>query len=93
MATCKLQTVVSQIKKTEGFDIVVLTSDGRKVRKDRTGFHRYAFDRRAKDAYTVSEWKKVRFSSQLAGYECDVLDGQGSPAPGHMTLKTLRATY
>jgi len=93
MQTYKLETVISNIRRIEGFDVLVLTPDGRKVRKDRTGFHTYCFDRKAKDSYTVAEWKQVRFNSQFAGYECDVLDGNGEPVSGHMTLKKLRATY
>jgi hypothetical protein len=89
----KLATVIKQIFQTECFDIVMLWPDGTKVRSDKEGIHVYNFDRKAKDTYTVSEWKRIRFNSQFAGYECDVLDGDGDPVSGNMTLKKLRSTY
>jgi hypothetical protein len=93
MATYKLGTVVKHIKDIEGFDVVVQTTDGNKVRIDKEGFHAYDFENKAKGTCTVSHWRDTRFKKKLAGYECIVLDGSGAATSGQTTLEKLRSTY
>jgi hypothetical protein len=60
---------------TEGFDVTIKDASGRDMRSDHPGLPTYRYDRMAKNAMTVSEWKAQRFSSTYAGFDVDVLDG------------------
>ena len=88
-----VKTVERQIGNREGFDVTVRHQDGRDARGDRKGLPGYAFERRAKDGMTVSDWKKQRFSQYYSGWEIDVLDASGDPVAGNTLLQTVRESY
>ena len=89
----QVNSVENQIERVEGFAVRILWPDGRDVRSDKEGVPGYPFERAAKDALTVFEWKQLRFQSTYPGYKVEVLDGHGNPVGGNTKLATVRATY
>ena len=90
----KLKNVEKRIWDTEGFDVIIRHRDGRDMRGDATGIPQYdQFSRMAKNTMTVADWKANRFAPHYAGFEVDVLDGDGNPVVGHTQLGNLRDTY
>ncbi len=67
--------------------------DGADVRSDRTGMPTWPYERAAKDAWNVADWKRERFKPTYPGFEVEVLDGDGNPVQGNMKLETVRDSY
>ncbi len=53
----------------------------------------YAYERKAWDIWTVARWKNVRFYPSYAGFEVDVLNGEGESVSGNTLLSTVRGSY
>ena len=88
-----VKTVERQIGSLEGFDVAICHRDGRDVRSDRTGLPGYMFEKAAKGAWTVAQWKESRFFEGYSGWDVDVLDADGRSCNGNMLLGTVRETY
>ena len=88
-----VKTVERQIGNREGFDVTIRHPDGRDARGDRRGLPGYAFERAARDAMTVADWKDRRFSQYYSGWEVDVLDANGDSVAGNTLLRTARESY
>jgi hypothetical protein len=88
-----LATRMRELADLEGFDIQVLDANGAVVDPTRNGLPRFDFDRKAKGSMTVTEWKDGRFKPTYAGYDCRVLNGDGTEAHGNTKLESVRATY
>jgi hypothetical protein len=76
----------------EDFDVELL-KDGKVVDPKTNGLPKYDFDRKAKGSMTVTEWKASRFTAKYPGYDCRVLNGDGTEAHGNTQLSTVRASY
>jgi hypothetical protein len=81
------------IKRTEGFNVRIRHLAGPDVRSDRTGMPPWPFERAAKDAWSVSDWKRRRFAPTYPGFMVDVLDAAREVAAGQTRLENVRATY
>ena len=91
MATIK--SIEKRIWDIEGFEVQIVTEDGRDVRDDKVLNKQYEAGRAAKNSYTVNEWRENRFKVQFPGFDVNVLDGNGNKARGNLTLGNLRDTY
>lgn len=88
-----LATRMQQLTELEGFDIGEVKRGGETIPRERNGFPKYNYDRKAKSACTVEEWKRTRFREVYEGCDCEVLMGDGRVAHGSCLLSTLRASY
>ena len=89
----KVKNVEKRIWDTEGF-AVTIRFNGRDVRSDFKGMPQYpSYERMAKNDMTVADWKEKRFVPAYAGYDVDVLDGDGSLCQGNTKLGTVRDSY
>ncbi|MBL8217536.1 MAG: hypothetical protein JNK87_42845 [Bryobacterales bacterium] len=82
-----------QIRRCEGFDVRFCYSDGKDVRDDKQSIPAYGYERAASENETVKWWRENRFGKRYAGYECEVLDGNGKVCHGGMLLRTVRESY
>ena len=90
----KLKNVEKKIWDIEGFDVAIKHPDGRDVRGDLKDFPQYpAFEKMAKNDWTVADWREKRFNFSYPGYDVDVIDGYGQVASGNMKLATVRDSY
>lgn len=67
--------------------------DGADVRSDREGMPPWPYDRAAKDAWTVADWRRERFARVYPGFEVDVLDRRHQPVAGQTRLGSVRTDY
>jgi hypothetical protein len=89
----KVKNVEKRIWDIEGF-AVTIKFNGRDVRGDYAGMPQYpAYERMAKNDFTVAAWKENRFYPAFPGYEVDVLDGDGHVCQGNTKLGTVRDSY
>ncbi len=77
----------------EGFDVEVVDRDGQVVDPKTNGFAKFDFEKRARGSITVSDWKDTRFKKTYPGYDCRVLQADGSEARGNTKIATVRGTY
>ncbi len=89
----RLKTLKKRVFDIEGFEVAFRHPDGRNMRGDRSGVPQYTYERKAKGDMTVAEWKNVRFYPSYAGFEVDVLNGDGESVPGNTRLSTVRDSY
>lgn len=82
--------VEREIQTVEGFDVVI-----RNGGSDRLTIPGYApeYDRAARNAFTVSDWKRARFERHYPDLQVDVLRADGRVAGGKLTLAKLRGEY
>jgi hypothetical protein len=85
-------TRLRELGDLEDFDVQV-TQNGQLVDTTKNGLPRYDFDRKAKGSMTVAEWKDKQFKKVYPGYECRVLNADGTEARGNTKLESVRATY
>jgi hypothetical protein len=88
-----VNNVEKKIWDLEQFQVVIRHADGRDMRGDRDGVPMYAYDRMAKNAMTVAEWKAQRFSPAYVGLDVDVLDGASNVVNGNTLLSSVRDSY
>jgi len=88
-----LKNVEERIWNTEGFAVTIRHADGRDMRGDRDGIPMYNYDRMARNATTVAEWRSQRFQPNYPGFAVDVLDAWGEAAAGNTLLSTVRDSY
>ena len=92
-----VKRVEREVRKFEGFDIAMHYAgrDRRNVRDDRKRIPSYRgkYKRKARDRFTVADWKRVRFARHYPGFEVDVLDATGRVADGRVRLSNLRSHY
>jgi len=90
----KIKNIEKRIWDVEGFDVRILTSDGRDVRGDLSGVPQYyTYEKAAKNDMTVESWKATRFRPTYPGFDVDVLDGNGESVQGNTKLGTVRDSY
>jgi hypothetical protein len=90
----KVGSVELKIARVEGFKVIIRHPGGADVRADRQGLPQYPYERAARDAWTVANWKRERFAGTYPGFTVDVLDGDDQPvAAGHTLLETVRDSY
>jgi hypothetical protein len=82
-----------ELAELEDFDVEVIDANGNAVDPKTNGFPRFDYDRRAKSSTTVTEWKQKRFQATYPGYNCRVLNGDGSEAHGNTKLESVRESY
>jgi hypothetical protein len=88
-----VQTRVREISNKEGFDIIIVTRNGKPVKTTRNGvLGPWVHRNKTRDTHSVSDFR-VKFEQAYPGYSCDVMDGTGRKAHGNMFLKQVRATY
>lgn len=88
-----LATRTREIGDIEGFDIEVIDAQGNVVDTKTNGFKKFNYDRMAKGAMTVNDWKKNRFQKTYKGYDARVLKSDGSISNGNVKLSTVRKSY
>ena len=89
----RLKTVKKRVFDIEGFEVAFRHPDGRNMRGDRSGVPQYTYERKAPGRMTVAQWRNQRFYPSYAGFEVDVLDGEGASVRGHTRLSTVRESY
>ena len=69
--------------------------DRRDVRSDKKNLPGYAarWERVARNAHTVADWKRLRFDPNFPGFEVDVLRADRRVAHGKTSLAKLRAEH
>ena len=88
-----LKRLERSIRRVEGFDVALLSADGRDLRGDKRGLPSYHYTRAARDAFTVAQWRETRFAHSYPGFSVVVFDGHRRPVHGRTLLATVRATY
>ena len=94
MATRRMvwcQTVIKQIKRREGFDVIIKRNN-KAVRK-RHKLPNYGYKVALKNTKTVAGWKRTRFKKRYPGFSVVVLNARGKPVIGSKHLGTVRDTY
>ena len=93
MATIK--AVERGIERVEGFQVRFTHLDGKDVRGDlgRIPTYTKSFERMARNAMTVAEWKRTRFRPHYPGFMVEVLLKGRRGAHGAMKLGNVRDTY
>lgn len=86
-----VKNIEKKIYDVEGFEVTI-RHDGKDVRGDATLPTQFAGQRMTKNSASVSDFRN-KFQRQYAGYNVDILKGDGSKAPGQMKLSTVRDTY
>ena len=89
----KVGRVELRISQIEGFLVKIQHLDRRNVRSDRQGMPSWPYERAAKDAWTVADWKRERFHEVYPGFEVDVLDGDRNPVAGQTRLESVCESY
>jgi hypothetical protein len=89
----KVGRVELRISQIEGFLVKIQHLDGRDVRSDRSGMPGWPYERAAKDAWSVSDWKRERFNTVYPGFDVDVLDGDRNVVAGQTRLESVRDSY
>lgn len=86
-----VKNVEKKIYDVEGFEVTI-RHGGKDVRGDASLPTQYASLRMTRNSASVSDFR-TKFQKQYAGYEVDVLKGDGSKASGQTKLSTVRDTY
>jgi hypothetical protein len=90
----KIKYIERRIRNIEGFDVSILTRDGRNIRGDLSGIPQYYdYEKAASNDMTVEKWRLIRFRSLYPYFDADVLDGKGESVHGNTKLSTVRDTY
>jgi len=93
MTTSQLER---DIERFEGFPVRIRHGrDRRDVRSDKKNLPGYAarWERIARNAHTVADWKRLRFDRLFPGFEVDVLRADRRVAHGKTSLAKLRAEH
>jgi len=92
MATVK--SVQNRIYAIEGFMVRIRYTGGKDVRDDANLPHQYTkYGKMARNAWTVSQWKRQRFNAVFAGYAVEILDANGHVCQGNTKLASVRDSY
>ena len=90
----KVGSVELKIARIEGFRVRIRYLGGPDVRGDREGMPAYPYERASRDAWTVADWRRERFSQVYPGFDVDVLDGDDNVVnAGQTRLETVRDSY
>ncbi|MEI7027564.1 hypothetical protein [Paenibacillus sp. y28] len=89
----KVKNVEKRIWEVEDFAVNFLYPGGSNVKGSKEGIPQYPHERRSRNDWTVSEWKKKKFSQAYPGYDVEVLNGDGEPVSGQTKLITVRDSY
>ena len=87
----KVKTVESKISKIERFEVII-TKNGKDVRRDASLPNQYQAEKMTKNAFTVCQFK-TKFKRQFPGYDVEIKKADGSVATGQTRLSTVRDTY
>ena len=85
------KSISEDIRSVEGFDVRFVGVDGEDVSLRRA--EDYPYQRAARNAWTVSQWKRERFEVTYPDYRVEVLDPDGTPIHGKTLLENLRLRY
>jgi hypothetical protein len=88
----RVGTVELKISRVEGFRVTIRHPGGADVRADRQGLPQWPYERAARDAWTVANWRRDRFVATYPGFTVDVHDGDVVTA-GNTLLENVRDTY
>ena len=88
----KVENLEMRICDIEGFDVRIL-ENGIDKRGDSLEARSYTFSRASQDNRTVSQWIEERFKKSNPHFDVEVLDGNGNPVHGRMTLGNVRYSY
>lgn len=90
----KVGSIELKIGRIEHFRVRIRYLNGPDVRGDRAGMPTWPYERAARDAWTVADWRERRFCNVYPGFDVDVLDGDGNVVgAGQTLLQTVRETY
>lgn len=93
MGKITVQDVEENIRKIEQFGVRFRRSDGGDSRADVILQKEYDYIHRARNNWTVEEWKKKRFKPLYKKFEVDILFRNGKSAPDNIELSEVRITY
>lgn len=88
-----VKNVEKRIWDVEGFQVNLLSSQGKNLRDNKRDIPQYPYSKKAAGDMTVGEWKQIRFYSNYPGLDVEVLDVVNMPMIGQMKLKNVRGTY
>lgn len=88
-------TRLREIAELEGFEVEIIDEAGNAIDPATQGLPSYArvFEKKARGAWTVSEWEEKRFKKVFPSYKVRVLKDDGSIANGNTKLQTVRESY
>ena len=88
-----VKSIEKKIWDIEQFAVTIMRN-GKDVRSDCGRLPQYpAYERMAKNDWTVAQWKEGRFSQVYPGFHAEILDGDGNICAGNMKLGTVRDSY
>ncbi len=88
-----VKNVEKKIWDIEGFEVKILSSQGKNLRGDKRDLPQYAYVRKISGESTVNDWKQNRFYISYPGLDVEVLDVVGISVAGNTKLKNVRKTY
>jgi hypothetical protein len=89
----RVKSLERTIANIEGFEVTILHADGRDMRGDKQGLPSYPYEKGAKNDFTVTQWRELRFQATYPGYGITVWSADGGEAHGGMKLSTVRDSY
>jgi hypothetical protein len=85
------QTVIKQIRRREGFDVIIKRNNITVQRRHK--LPGYGYKVALKNTKSVAGWRRTRFRKRYPGYSAVVLNAKGKPVIGGTHLGTVRDTY
>ncbi len=85
-----IDKIQKEIAGFEGFKVVIRPEASAPARLPS---YANAYERRARQAHTVKDWKRLRFSPKYPDLDVDILLGDGRVATDRMKLEKVRQTH
>jgi hypothetical protein len=86
-----LTRIEREIHEFEGFSVHIKSVNGKVPA--RVPSYKRKYERRARERFTVSDWKRSRFERDYPDLQVDVLLGDGRVATGKTYLERVRHSY
>ncbi len=86
-----IDKIQKEIGSFEGFEVTIRPESA--IAPARLPSYAKQFERRARQAHTVKDWKRLRFSPKYPDLEVDVLLGDGRVAADRMKLERVRESH
>jgi hypothetical protein len=86
-----IEKIQKEIAAFEGFAVEIRPESS--LAPARLPSYAKLFERRARQAHTVKDWKRLRFSPKYPNLDVDILLGDGRVATDRMKLERVRQTH
>jgi hypothetical protein len=86
-----IEKIEKEIATFEGFKVKIRPESA--VAPARLPSYAKQFERRARQAHTVKDWKRLRFSPKYPSLDVDILLGDGNVAKDRIKLERVRQSH